>query len=135
MGFWDFAWSVWEEDGWLLIILSVALVLSAKLYDYFKILTVVKKLPSDRDREDMLTTFEQIKLANTMAKYEIENLYQNLKNTKNLMQNLNQDISDLHSRISRTRNILSEKKRLVVIVKDDIQEAIDALDGVSVHGN
>lgn len=126
---WDFLWALWGDSGVLIISIAVALIVALKVYDGVKLRALIKKIPDEETRDDMRRTFDEIRLSNSIARHEIEGLHGRLLETKDLLNDLNKDILELHHRIQRSRRILVEKQGLVNIHKEDIQEVIDVLDG------
>lgn len=128
MTIWDFLWNIWREDGWALIVFVLCFFVTHKGVNAY---LLSKKHQSDEDRsaqDDMRQTFEEIRLANSIAMAEIDKLHERLIDTKSLLTDLSEDISNMHHRITRSVRILHEKKKLVKIDEDDIQEVIDILE-------
>jgi len=131
MTFWDFLWTFWTNDGWLFSFIFILFIAFVKIFNFVKLALLVRHLPDERTRQDMKNTFDELRIANTLARNEIENLHNRVMDTKTLLGELNSDIAELNQRISRSRRLLVEKKKLTSIAKDDLQEVIDVLDGYS----
>lgn len=128
MTVWDFLWNIWENDGWGLIAFVLFFFAIHKVINIY-LQTRLSERETDRVvQEDMRRTFDEIRLANSIAMAEIDKLHARLVDTKSLLTDLGKDISNMHHRITRSVRILNEKKKLVKIESDDIQEVIDILE-------
>lgn len=127
MTFWDFLWSLWDSHIWVLIGFVLLIYLISKAYDFYKTYFLVKKIPNEETQKEIIANFNSLKRVNNIARDEIDVLHNGLSETKNLLEELNEDITNLHKRIKEGTRVLKNKKKKKIIEKKDIQEVIDIL--------